>query len=359
MQNEKKYVSVQALRGLAALSVMFFHFRYLINEQYPSVGDYLFGWGAMGVDLFFVISGFVITLSALKLGTGKNAAQSFLKSRFKRIVPTYFILLLFTFILSGGMSIFHYHEKIENLLSAVTFSPLYDNNAPFYINDSGTFGVRWTLNYEIYFYLVAGICLLFKKPYLLLLAFFSTVLVILPILSGREVTFSSLGYQYGNPYLNMLSNPISWLFISGVIIALAVPFMQKIPRTARIVYLLLATGFMINDLFITKKLGHGLSASGLPLMLFLSGVVMNDEWLKKITPRWLIFLGDISFSLYLIHTLMNTGIGTRLIWTGLTENISGFILYSICSLLLATLSYKYIEKIFLRKTKKANLRELA
>jgi len=357
MQNEKKYVSVQALRGLAALSVMFFHFRYLINQQFPTKGDYLFGWGAMGVDLFFVISGFVITLSAAKLGSGKIASQNFLKSRFKRIIPTYFILLLFTFILSGGMSIFHYPEKLENLVSAMTFSPLFVDNAPFYINDNLTFGIRWTLNYEIYFYLIAGICLLFKRPCLSLLIFFSTALIIIPILTGNEVTFSSQGYQYGIPYFNLMTNPISWLFISGMLIALSVPLMQKIPKTVKLVYLAFGTGYLIDNLFITKNLGHGLTASGLPLVLFLSGVVMNDAWLKKITPNWLVFLGDISFSLYLIHTLMNTGIGKRLIWTGLTENTSGFVLYSVCSLLLATLSYNYVEKILFKNTKKVNVNE--
>ncbi|MEZ0584336.1 acyltransferase family protein [Erwinia sp. STN24] len=64
--NSDTLKGLQALRGLAALSVMFFHFRWNINDVWPGMGDKLFGWGATGVDLFFLISGFVITLTAKK-----------------------------------------------------------------------------------------------------------------------------------------------------------------------------------------------------------------------------------------------------------------------------------------------------
>lgn len=79
---------------------------------------------------------------------------------------------------------------------------------------------------------------------------------------------------------------------------------------------------------------------------------MNDSWLKVFTPRCLISLGNISHSLYLIHTLMYTGIGKRLAWTGLTNGVTGFIMYSVISLILATLSYRYIEPLLLRRKKK-------
>jgi len=351
MQNTKRYDSVQAFRGLAAIAVMFFHFRWLINDQFPNVGNYLFGWGAIGVDLFFVISGFVITLSAQKLGTGKAASTSFIKSRFSRIMPTYFIILLITFLLSGGMSTFHYPDKLENLLSALTFRPIYTNNAPFYVDDSGMYGVRWTLNYEIYFYLVAALCLLTKKPLTCLLSYFSAALIIIPMINGHQFTLSSDGYQFNNPYLNLFTNPISWMFISGVLIALLAPMAKHVPTLLKVLYLSCVTIYAGYSLFINKNIGHGLSTSGLPLIMFMSGVVMNDSWLRVITPRWLIFIGNISYSLYLIHTLMNTGIGKRLAWTGFSDGVAGFVLYSVSSVILATLSYRYIEPLFLRRDK--------
>ncbi|MCW7699566.1 acyltransferase [Serratia marcescens] len=112
--NNGRLDSVQILRGFAALSVMLFHFRWNINLSYPNLGDQLFGWGAVGVDIFFIISGFVITLSAKKLTPGLSAAGVFLKHRARRILPAYFIILLITFLLSGAMSTFHYPEKVQS-----------------------------------------------------------------------------------------------------------------------------------------------------------------------------------------------------------------------------------------------------
>jgi peptidoglycan/LPS O-acetylase OafA/YrhL len=73
------FKGVQALRGFAALSVVLFHFRWNINAVNPGLGDKLFGWGATGVDLFFLISGFVITLSAARSPQGIRGMLSFLK----------------------------------------------------------------------------------------------------------------------------------------------------------------------------------------------------------------------------------------------------------------------------------------
>jgi peptidoglycan/LPS O-acetylase OafA/YrhL len=76
--NISTFRGVQALRGFAALSVMLFHFRWNINVESRGLGDRLFGWGATA-DLFFLISGFVIALSAAKAPQGINGALIFLK----------------------------------------------------------------------------------------------------------------------------------------------------------------------------------------------------------------------------------------------------------------------------------------
>ncbi|WP_130830712.1 acyltransferase family protein [[Erwinia] mediterraneensis] len=78
----------------------------------------------------------------------------------------------------------------------------------------------------------------------------------------------------------------------------------------------------------------------------------NYNLLDQYSPRWLTFLGDISFSLYLLHTLLNNGIGKHLRWTGLTEGVAGFVLYSVVALTLATLSFRYIEKPFLSRERR-------
>ena len=96
-----KVESVQAMRGVAALAVVVLHAREAIDRQgfidHPlgsetSIGE-LASLGAVGVDLFFVISGFVMALSASKLD-GWAGTRRFLRGRVVRIVPLFWLLSL-------------------------------------------------------------------------------------------------------------------------------------------------------------------------------------------------------------------------------------------------------------------------
>ncbi|MGL5384694.1 MAG: acyltransferase family protein [Serratia sp. (in: enterobacteria)] len=349
---QDKLASVQALRGLAALAVMLFHFRWNINLSYPNLGDQLFGWGAIGVDVFFIISGFVITLSAKKLTPGLSAARVFLKHRARRILPVYFIILLITFLLSGAMSTFHYPEKVSNLISAITFSPIDANHAPFYVDDSGFYGIRWTLNYEVLFYLVMAICLISKYRWPLLLGVFSLSLVVFPMLAGHSPTLDVSGYQFNSAYLNLMTNPIIWQFLVGVGFGLIYPFTKNFNGQLRLATLVIATVVTGYFVLFTPRLGHGLTMSGWYLSILFIAVVLNDELITKCIPGFIITLGEISFSLYLIHTLMNSGIGKRFEDIGVADGLPRFVLSCAVSIGLAYLSYKFIERpVSMRKQK--------
>ena len=342
--NNGRLDSVQILRGFAALSVMLFHFRWNINLSYPDLGDKLFGWGAIGVDVFFIISGFVITLSAKKLTPGLSAAGVFLKHRARRILPAYFIILLITFLLSGAMSTFHYPDKVSNLISAITFSPIDANHAPFYVDDSGFYGIRWTLNYEVLFYLVMAVCLISKYRWLLLFGVFSLSLIVFPMLAGQSPTLGVSGYQFNSAYLNLMTNPIIWQFLVGVGFGLIYPYTKNANSQLRLGILVIAivvTGYFV---LFTPSLGHGLTMSGWYLSILFIAVVLNDEAITKYTPRFFVTLGEISFSLYLIHTLMNGGIGKRFEDIGVADGIPRFALSCVVSIALAYLSYRFIER---------------
>jgi exopolysaccharide production protein ExoZ len=346
MFTANKFYSVQALRGIAAVSVMFFHFRYLLNMAHPKLGDILFGWGFIGVDLFFIISGFVIYLSVCRVKPGAFSAKEFFVKRLMRIIPTYFVILIITFLLSGAMSTFHYHDKTMNLISALTFSPVNPEHAPFYVDDNGTFGIRWTLNYELLFYIIVGIGLIWKQSWCLIFSFFLSLLVVVPFFNGKIPTLSSDGYDFGNGYLNLMTNPIIWLFISGVVIGMVKNHVMRFPVVLRIVLLGTTVAIALYHIITRTHVAHGLSESGRYLVPLVLCVVMNESWLYKIIPSGLMKIGDISFSLYLIHPLMNTGIGKHLTWTGITEGWPAFVLYSSCSLLISILSFKFIEQNF-------------
>ncbi|WP_413479276.1 acyltransferase family protein [Serratia proteamaculans] len=342
--DSRKLDSVQLLRGLAALSVMLFHFRWNINLSYPNLGDKLFGWGAIGVDVFFIISGFVITLSAKKLTPGTAAFSLFLKHRAKRILPTYFIILLITFLLSGAMSTFHYPEKVSNFISAMTFSLTDANHAPFYVDDGGVYGVRWTLNYEMWFYMLTAVCLISKYRWVLLFSIFTLSLILIPMLAGQSPTLDTSGYHFDHAYFNLMTNPIIWMFVVGVVCGLLYPYMKRLNVHLHIPILIIAITLVVYFVVFTPSLGHGLSMSGWYLSVLFIAVILNDDLIAKYTPRFFITLGEISFSLYLIHTLMNGGIGKRLEDIGVTDGIPRFIWSCVISIGLAYLSYRFIEK---------------
>lgn len=348
---------VQALRGLAALSVMLFHFRWNINAISPGFGDSLFGWGASGVDLFFIISGFVITLSAQKIPQSFSGAVTFLKKRALRIFPAYYLILIITFLLGGAMSTFHYADKTANLISALTFMPIDAAHAPFYVDDGGMYGIRWTLNYEVYFYLVVGVMLMFPLRWLSVSAFFTATLVLVPVLSGKAFSLSPDGYHFDSALLGLVTNPIILLFISGALLAGLTPWLVKANGT--LMSLAFGLSLLMTIYFFSQRQFsvHGLTSSGWLYLLLMATAIGAEKTLGKFVPTLLISLGNISFSLYLIHTLMNTGLGKRFASLGIEDGYARLILSVVLSLALAWLSWRFIEQPFVsRRPKKEALK---
>ncbi|EDQ3196935.1 acyltransferase, partial [Salmonella enterica subsp. enterica serovar Anatum] len=148
-----KLHSLQALRGIAALLVVLFHYRGFLNDGAkgnPTIWDKVFSPGIIGVDIFFIISGFIMVYTTWSYMRGKASLVRFLLNRVIRIIPLYYLCLVIAFLLEGAMSTFHYPDKVQNILSALTFTLYKTSTPPLYIDDGGTYNIRWTLNYEIY-----------------------------------------------------------------------------------------------------------------------------------------------------------------------------------------------------------------
>jgi len=340
---------LQALRGLAALSVMFFHFRWNINDVWPGTGDKLFGWGATGVDLFFLISGFVITLTAKKSTPDFKGTLNFLKRRALRILPAYYIIFLITFFLSGAMSVFHYPDKTANFISALFFRPIYPDQGPFYVDDSGMFGIRWTLNYELYFYVALGILMMAPFRWLSTCLFFAVTLIGVPLLTGKGISLSVEGYPTESAFFGLITNPMIFLFLAGMLVGHAGPVLKRINGAVMSV-LLICSLVLACILFQDGRFAnHGLLNSGWIYLLIMVFAIGAEKTIGKFIPAFLVRLGDISFSLYLIHTLMNTGIGKRLEALGIETGLERFLTSCLLSLVLAWLSWRFIESPFLAK----------
>jgi peptidoglycan/LPS O-acetylase OafA/YrhL len=152
-----KIGSINTLRFLAAIFVVIYHYTFSFYYRDVPYVDIpllreLSQYGYLGVDLFFIISGFVISLSA----EGRNA-YAFFKSRVGRLYPVFWISAIITsiFLLFGGHLIYS-DVSWSRFLASMTMLPELFNADPL----DGTY---WTLFIEMKFYLVIFILLLFKK----------------------------------------------------------------------------------------------------------------------------------------------------------------------------------------------------
>jgi exopolysaccharide production protein ExoZ len=138
-----RLLSIQYLRGIAALSVLVTH---ALQWPLAELNMTLLKTGRLGVEVFFVISGFIITTIA---GDGRFDPAGFLVRRAYRIVPAYWAATLLITVLAVAMpSQFRTTiPTVEGLIKSLLFIPSLEPKAPLLL-------LGWTLNFEAFFYLL-------------------------------------------------------------------------------------------------------------------------------------------------------------------------------------------------------------
>ncbi|HFJ0173560.1 TPA: acyltransferase family protein [Escherichia coli] len=354
-----KIKSLQVMRGIAALIVVMFHYNYFLKEGSAFIDIYnsLFSWGVIGVDIFFVISGFIMIYTTTNLKHGFASSRKFLMNRLLRILPVYYFGLIIAFLVGGAMSIFHYHDKLVNIISALTFTVYRNDITPHYIDDGSLYNIRWTLNYEMYFYLVFSICLFFRFRLLALAAWGLVAVVIAPVLSGFTPSLSTHGYAFEKPLYGLLTNPLILEFLIGVVCAYAFIALKKYHHSIK-VNLLFAVAALLTAIYLIDGLINGyVHAVYIPSTIvvgfFLFSLCMAEPLIKKYIPNFLVRLGDISFSLYLLHTLVGILLFKRIggLYTSDSYKILVVGIAVLISIVAAYFSHKYIEVKFVNYLK--------
>ncbi|QJT80300.1 acyltransferase [Kosakonia sp. MUSA4] len=296
-----KIMSIHYLRGIAGLAVVLFHFRGYLNGVYSQkdLGLILFNSGAFGVDLFFMISGFIIALST-KNNTSKIA---FAIRRFFRIYPCF--IIIFTI---GALLVYRF-DPSENLLRALFFLHRdYTNVAPGF--GYNVLGPAWTLTYEIYFYTTFVIAMSVSQKYRTLI---SSLLILVPMFViqlhyNGHISLSgvaSANVPVDNPafaLLRFMSSPILAEFVVGM---LFYELFNKDKFTidvkvAKFIFFV-CCGFFITYYFSGHLFGFGLKRAGLISFALLLGFIIYDNSVGFKENNTLNFLGDISFSIYISH----------------------------------------------------------
>ncbi len=276
---DRRFNSIQALRGITALLIVLEHVRFL-------------SCGAFGVDVFFCISGFMIMFSTQK------SAKHFLVKRLLRIVPLYYLVTLFTFLallLFPGLFAVT-SADLGFLIKSLLF-------IPFDIGDGviqPLVRIGWTINCEIFFYLIFWLALRISHR---LRGLISSVLLLAFVLVAGLLPSDSV-------FLSFYGNPVMLDFILGILCYYAAAGLHRLHLSGRlhtlpcfplsltvgccIFFGLLFTRPFVNYSGFRRPLVWGIPAAVLVLACFIS------EFYRK-PPQLLVRLGDVSFSLYLLH----------------------------------------------------------
>lgn len=300
---------IQALRGIAALLVVICHARVVLRgTAWEPLAEHWLTPGALGVDLFFMISGFIMVYTTTDCDGTIRYASTFLIKRFARVFPVYMAAVLLSTVLTRT----HLIEPPKDLPSflstakSLLFIPIDASKPPFF----GTpYDVGWTLNFEMYFYLVFGIATLFgRHRWKVLAAWFALTLIAIPVaFSGHGGLDVRQNYGIENAYLALIANPIIWEFGVGVAIGRIYLSRLTLPRNA--LSLALVAGSVVFAVwydFSWHGTFNGLDQWGtpLPIMLLLFALTSNRRGFNVPSP--IVWLGGVSYSLYLFHPLASS-----------------------------------------------------
>ena len=278
--------SVQAMRGLAAVMVLVLHATEVGTERFGSRHQ---NWwaGAAGVDIFFVISGYVMSLSSSRLVRRQGGAMQFMKRRLERIVPIYWItttvkvaLLLWlpALGLRGLGGTWH-------VVASYLFLPSWNSiHAALPVVPVG-----WTLNFEMLYYALFTLALALKLPPLRML---TPVLIALALVS---LAMHARVYA-----LLTWCDPILLEFLFGMLLEQAWRRGWKLRPGMAWIVLCVALGLLV---LLPRQDGTLLRPLlwGVPAVAMLAAALSLEDSFGRRVPPWMLLIGDASYSIYLTH----------------------------------------------------------
>lgn len=281
------FLSIQVLRAVAALLVVLYHALNMWGERVNAAAPGV-NWenGASGVDIFFVISGFVMVVSSRRLVNQAGAWLTFIRHRIVRIVPLYWLLTtakIAAVILLPALVV-GTHLDLTVVTRSYLLLPVVDSAGHF----RPVIPVGWTLTYEFLFYLLFAAALLLRVDVLC---------VVVPGL-GLIATLALFRADIW-PDWTILFHTIVIEFIFGVMLGKATLRGFRFP-------FVIAAGLAVGGILAILSLPPGpenlrVLTWGFPALAIVAGAVSLEPLAAHALPRWSLALGDASYSIYLSH----------------------------------------------------------
>lgn len=314
--NRERLSELDALRGLAALTVVCFHFFYRYDTMYghsDSIPVEWIWWGKLGIELFFLVSGFVIFWTLERT----NRPIDFIISRFSRLYPVYWVALIITF---TTVAIFGLPGLERSVSEALANLLMFHS----YFNVPHVDTAYWTLVIELTFYF-----------WVFVLYCIGRLDWVEPALAGCTLAgvLHHLGYiEVHGALVNLFNLEFMGFFLAGICF-----FHISRGNGTRLRWLLIAFSFAVAAITYPTSTLPYLASFYVAFYFAVSG---RWRWLSL---RPLVFLGTISYSLYLIHQ----NVGYVILNLGYAHNLNpwlSLLIAFVVSLALATALTFLIER---------------
>lgn len=286
-------LSIQALRGIAALMVVI---RHCLENMYsadnmPLIVSRIHQVGAAGVDIFFVISGFIMVYTSYNQFETVGAPKRFLLRRLIRVAPMYWLvttaLLLGLLFVPGAFGSLKF--QLWHVIASYTFLPAYSSSGalmPLLIPG-------WTLVYEMYFYLLFAILLMAPRRFFLLAMF---------VYFAGSVAIKQFFLQDSqSPFVLVYFNFLPFEFLIGCGIGFLLREGKISTSSQSIVLIVMAVVIFSMSVIFGRPTIHRLFYYGIPAGLLVAGCIFFERNYVLKIPSSLLGLGNASYSLYLVH----------------------------------------------------------
>jgi exopolysaccharide production protein ExoZ len=325
-----RVVTIQYLRAIAA-SLVVLHHAFSVP---PLVAFYPRPYGSYGVDLFFVISGYIMWSTT---ADGTRGPRRFWAARIVRIVPLYWVfttlyvavaLVVPSALFSGALDPTHI---LKSYLFIPAAHPATGLVLPVYM-------LGWTLNYEMFFYLVFGLCLFIPAPGARLSVLVSALALL--VATGAVA-------RPGGAVAKIYTNPLLLEFAAGAVLAritagrhAARPAVGWSLTVGALCWLLVA--------YTRETLPSLIVAHAIPAIATVAGALILEPWARQRPNALGLFLGNASYSLYLAHPFAQRAwyfLAARIFGTtSLASEVFLLISMVVAGLVGGALTYLFVER---------------
>lgn len=339
---KKRLNELDALRGIAALLVVFFHFT-MKRDEY----NHFFKLGTTGVDLFFMISGFVIFMSLQNISKGID----FIINRTSRLYPTYWVSVSFTFFLFSVFTIYKGEFSPIYILKYLGNMTMFQ----FYLMIPDIDGPYWTLIIEMIFYISILILFLIKS-----LKFMNVIGFIICSITVAATRFFGDSYFIKQIIFWLPILPFLPLFFAGTVFyKIYNKKKHYLLNYSIILFCLICQMLLFQYAGWSKKYIDQSQYNLMLIIYFLIFILFVNNKLGFIVNKVTLFFGKISYALYLVHQYISIEIIIPFFYNKIGLNFwitSVLIALPIIVLIAAFITYK-IEIPYSQKMKK-NLYQL-